>query len=79
MDLWDDGGFDVSKTGTYTVIYELYAWNDLSQTFKVQCQVTVEDAEQENGTAEVHVVSGEVECLVTEADGKTSLAKYGAD
>lgn len=79
MDLLDDGGFDVSKTGTYTVIYELYAWSDLSQTFKVQCQATVEDAEQESGTAVVHIVSGEVECLVTEADGKTSLAKYGTD
>lgn len=79
MDLLDDGGFDVSKTGTYTVTYELYAWSDLSQTFKVQCQVTVEDAEQENGTTVVHVVSGEVECLVTETDGTTVLAKYGAD
>lgn len=79
MDLLDDGGFDASKTGTYTAIYELYAWSDLSQTFKVQCQVIVEDAEQENGTAVVHVVSGEVECLVTEADGTTGLAKYGAD
>lgn len=79
MDLLDDGGFDSSKPGTYTVTYELYAWNDLSQTFKVQCQAVVEEEAQEQNTVVVHVASGEVECKVTEADGTEGVAKYGAD
>ncbi len=79
LDLIDDGDFDYNTEGRYHVSYEVFAWQDLSQTFFLNCDVVVKEMEKEQGSILVHIASGELVADVVPDRGDKQTAKYGED
>ncbi len=79
LDIANDGGFDSNTCGTYPVVYEMFAWEDLSQVFYISSDVTVMEREEKAGNTVIHIQSGELTATVTTRSGKTYEASYGCD
>lgn len=78
--LYDDGGFDASKEGTYKVVYEIGSYNFPAYQWFAECTLkVVKDAENEKGTVTVCVKSGVLEAAIELADGTEGWAAMGTN
>ena len=77
--VYDDGGFQSDKPGTYKVVYLVESWADSELEFYVDCNVTVKESIDAEDAMTVHIINTELKATVTDTDGNVSEAAYGAD
>lgn len=77
--VYDDGGFDSNVAGTYNVVYQVLAWQDVEVAFYVDCKVTVKDSIANEEAMTVHIVNTELKATSTDIDGNSYESSYGSD
>lgn len=78
-DVYDDGGFDPNKTGTYHIVYAVTSYQTPDVEFYVDCNVTVKENMENEKAMSVHIISTELKADIVDTDGNSYEAAYGSD